>query len=48
MQWDGKREGGKENEVSPQKKECNEVRNGRRIRGVGARYGHHYVRQKGP
>lgn len=35
MQWDGKREGGRENDVSLQKKKCNEVRNGRKTLGEG-------------
>lgn len=30
MQWDGKKEGGRENNMNPQEKKCNEVRNGRK------------------
>lgn len=33
MQWDGKREGGRENDMSLQKKKRNEVRNGRKTLG---------------
>lgn len=45
MQWDGKKEGGRENNMSPQKKKCNEVRNGRK-RLMKRELWPSYVRQK--
>lgn len=45
MQWDGQKEGGRENNMSPQKKKCNEDRNGRK-RLMKRELWPSYVRQK--